>query len=217
MEAALGLFTSQDYDDVSIDELCRRADVSKGLAFYHFKDKRGIYAATLDHIWRDLLEFQSPLPDEDTPRLRIRGYLHRHFEYIDRYPERFTILMTARGTAEVRDVVATSREKAVNEVAASLGCPRSPGPRLRQVIRGWMGFIEGVTVDFLAHRDVSIEDITILCTQSLVASVLAAEGSYFDADAEVRALHRVALTDWQGQPMQAEVGAATSETPRLRA
>jgi AcrR family transcriptional regulator len=68
------LFAADGYAKVSIDEICRRALVTKGALYHHFDDKRDLFRsvyADVERRWVD--EIVSAASDEDDP-LR---FLHR--------------------------------------------------------------------------------------------------------------------------------------------
>jgi AcrR family transcriptional regulator len=193
---ALRMFSEFDYESVSMDELCRQAEVAKGLAFYHFGDKRGLFAAAAERAWQEMIVHQQPRPDEATASQRMKGYLRRHFEYVVQHPTRYRNMMSTVGSnVEVRDVIGTVERHAVSRIVVTLGCPANPPPRLRLAINGWAAFLDGVTLDWLDHRDTEIEDLVVVCVQSLVAAVRAAEGHIFDPGAELDALSQVSLDD----------------------
>jgi AcrR family transcriptional regulator len=195
VDVAISLFAAMEYEDVSVDEICRQADVAKGLVFYYFGDKRGLFATAVEQVSSEMVAFQQSIRDENTPTLRVQGYIERHFEYVQRSPKRFGLLIaTDRGNAEIRETVAMIRRQAATTVARSLGCPVNPPTRLRQAIRAWIGFVDAVTLDWLAHRDTEISDMVDLCVQALVAAVRAASGYRFDFDTELEALTQVSLT-----------------------
>jgi len=202
IDVAIRLFTTTEYEDVSVEEICRQADVAKGLVFYHFRDKRGLFAAAAERISNEMVTFQQPSPSENTPTLLMYGFLRRHFEYVRMYPQRFSLLMMAdRANAEVRDTVVEIRRRAVSVMFTSLGCPVNPPPRLRQAIQGYLGFVDTVTIDWLAHLDTEVDEVVDLCVQSLVAAVRAANGRLFDVETELEALAQVSLTsEKRGRP-----------------
>lgn len=220
IQAAIELFSTQAYEDVSVDDLCRGADVAKGLVFYHFTDKRGVFAAAVEQVWGELGEYQRPLSDESDPASRMRGSLRRHFDYVQRHPKRFTMLMTAGvGDAKVRDVITRARMQAAAGFERDLGCPTNPPPRLRQAIRGWIGFLDNATLDWLDHGDTSLEEITELLLQALISAVLAANGRVFDLETELATLARVTSPDKPSAPNRSrriQSGSARAATNRAR-
>ena len=73
VNAAVSMIRATSYNSVSVDELCRQADVRKGSFYHFFPSKRDLAVAAVDSWWEsfshDLLEpaFQSDVP----PRERI--------------------------------------------------------------------------------------------------------------------------------------------------
>ena len=58
LDAARELFAAEGYADVSIDEICRRARVTKGALYHHFRDKRDLFRAVCSEVeveWIDEL------------------------------------------------------------------------------------------------------------------------------------------------------------------
>ncbi len=58
LDAARELFAAGGYADVSIDEICRRARVTKGALYHHFRDKRDLFRAVCSEVeveWIDEL------------------------------------------------------------------------------------------------------------------------------------------------------------------
>lgn len=53
MDAALKLMWEESYGAVSIDDICKRADVKKGSFYYFFKSKAELAVAALEKMWRD--------------------------------------------------------------------------------------------------------------------------------------------------------------------
>jgi AcrR family transcriptional regulator len=73
MEAAQDLFASEGYVDVSIDEICRRARVTKGALYHHFRDKRDLFTAVFEEVereWAD--ELATLVAEERDPLERIQ-------------------------------------------------------------------------------------------------------------------------------------------------
>ena len=196
LHAALDLFATRRYDEVSVDEICARADVAHGLLSYHFGGKRQLFAAAVRLAWDELIAYQKPLESETTTVEKFRGHLTRHFDYFRRHPGRFR-LMTRSGHAddEVSEVLRTARRDAVKEIEATLGCPEGAPPRLRMAIAGWAGFLDTVALEYIENSPIDIDEITDMCTQVLVASVRSARNIRIDSEVELEVLSRIAGQD----------------------
>lgn len=53
MDAALDLVWSQSYGSVTIDDICKRAEVKKGSFYYFFDSKEQLAVAALDRLWNE--------------------------------------------------------------------------------------------------------------------------------------------------------------------
>lgn len=77
MDAALDLIWEESYGAVSIDDICKRADVKKGSFYYFFSSKADLAVAALERMWTQTWKPSmdqrfSPSVDALT---RITGYL----------------------------------------------------------------------------------------------------------------------------------------------
>ena len=82
MDAALDLIWEESYGAVTIDDICKRADVKKGSFYYFFKSKSELAVAALERLWEQswkprLDNVFSPSAD---PLTRLTAYLTSVYE-----------------------------------------------------------------------------------------------------------------------------------------
>ena len=65
LDAARELFAADGYVDVSIDEICRRARVTKGALYHHFRDKRDLFRAVFEEVEREWADDLATLVAEE--------------------------------------------------------------------------------------------------------------------------------------------------------
>ncbi|WP_221029131.1 TetR/AcrR family transcriptional regulator [Actomonas aquatica] len=53
MDAALSLMWEESYGAVSVDDICRKADVRKGSFYYYFSSKSELAVRALDRMWEE--------------------------------------------------------------------------------------------------------------------------------------------------------------------
>lgn len=109
------LFAEKGFEAVSVEEIAAKASVSKPVVYEHFGGKEGLYAVVVDREMSYLLtSISDALTATDTsdpkalaavpPRLLLERAGMALFDYIDRYPDGFRILVrdtpTSRGTGE---------------------------------------------------------------------------------------------------------------------
>jgi AcrR family transcriptional regulator len=107
------LFAEKGFEAVSVEEIAAKAGVSKPVVYEHFGGKEGLYAVVVDREMTYLLvAITDALSDEEDAAepTDARTLLERAamalFDYIDRYPDGFRILV--RDTPVVRDPEAAS-------------------------------------------------------------------------------------------------------------
>ncbi|MBI1351970.1 MAG: TetR family transcriptional regulator [Actinomycetales bacterium] len=94
------LFAEKGFEAVSVEEIAAKADVSKPVVYEHFGGKEGLYAVVVDREMSYLLVSITDALHVDEPdgvRVDPRTLLERAgmalFDYIDRYPDGFRILV----------------------------------------------------------------------------------------------------------------------------
>jgi AcrR family transcriptional regulator len=56
VSSARALFAGQGYAEVGIEEIVRRARVTRGALYHHFEDKQDLFRAVFENVQRDLAE-----------------------------------------------------------------------------------------------------------------------------------------------------------------
>ena len=187
------LFTIRQYDQVSIDDIARHAGVAHGLISYHFEGKHGVYSAAVTQISNEFLDFQCPRPEETTVSQRIRGFLHRHFEYVRVNPARYRLLIpSAHPDTALQSALAAARSAALAE---SLRCPTNQPGLVGASLQGWSGFVESVTGCWMTDPGLQIDDVVELCVHSLVGSVNVASGFRHGCETVLSVLAQTAEVD----------------------
>jgi AcrR family transcriptional regulator len=108
LDVGRSLFAEKGFEAVSVEEIAAKAGVSKPVVYEHFGGKEGLYAVVVDREMTYLLvaiaEALGADGEHDVPT-SARTLLERAgmalFDYIDRYPDGFRILV--RDTPAIRD------------------------------------------------------------------------------------------------------------------
>jgi TetR/AcrR family transcriptional regulator, transcriptional repressor for nem operon len=81
MTAALDLMWEESYGAVTIDDICKRADVKKGSFYYFFDSKAALAVAALERMWRDTWKpaMDAQFSPTTEPMQRIRSYLEEPY------------------------------------------------------------------------------------------------------------------------------------------
>lgn len=82
MNAALALIWEESYGAVTIDDICKRADVKKGSFYYFFKSKAELAVAALEKMWNE--DWKPSLDSQFSPSIDPITRLTKYLEGI--YP-----------------------------------------------------------------------------------------------------------------------------------
>jgi AcrR family transcriptional regulator len=167
----IDLFAAHAYDEVSIDELARAAGISKGLLYHYFPTKRDFYIATVQEAARQLLELTAT--SEELPPLdRLRGGLDAYLDYVDAHAPAYSALMRGGvgSDPEVARVIDDTRTKMCDRLLLELP-DVTPTPLIRTAVRGWLGFCEATSLDWLERRSVERSQIRDLMLEVLLATI----------------------------------------------
>ncbi len=174
MAAALDLIWEESYGGVTIDDICRRAEVKKGSFYYFFQSKAELALAALERVW---LEKWKPVMDRQfspsiPPLERIEGYLVFIYETQERLKRELGKVLgcpvfsvgsevscqeeAAKISGKLREILARKRryyESAIRDAVAE-GCiaPCDVG----DTAQAFAGFIEGSVCQARILNDPSV-------------------------------------------------------------
>ncbi len=157
LEIALDLFLTNDYDDVSVDDVARVAGVSHGLVFQYFGSKKGLYLATLEPLLAGFRGRTRGAPAHLPPADRLRHAVGAYFDAASEHPAAYRSVMAGgAGFREVFDRIEAARWSGIELIAENTGLDLER-PDVRVVLRGWVGFLEGGILAALGRPDTDRE------------------------------------------------------------
>jgi AcrR family transcriptional regulator len=170
----LQLFSGRAYDEVSIDEVAQAAGISKGLLYHYFQTKRDFYVAAIREAARQLLSRTlafGDLPVQERPRAALDAYL----SYVERQGKAYAALYRGGigSDAEVIAIIEGTRTSILEDILASLPFPERP-PTLRLSLRGWIGFVEATSLEWIERRSMDRAALRDLLAELFVAVVATA-------------------------------------------
>ena len=168
------LFNARPYDAISIDEIASAAGISKGLLYHYFPSKRHFYVAVV-RAGADLVQKLTAVRPELTPAAQLHASIDSFLTYVEKNAAAYGhLLRSGVGTdPEASAIVEETRRAMVDQVLASVGLADGR-PLVRLVMRGWVGFSEGVTLEWADRRDVPRRDVVRLLTNGFLHTLAVA-------------------------------------------
>jgi hypothetical protein len=103
-------------------------------------------------------------PDENLPVIqRLHAALSAYVSFVADNEAIYVSFLrgTAGGDGELQEIFDDVRATIVDRVSDALGGVES-SPTVRNALRGWVGFVEESTIDWLRHRDIEQEKLVQL-------------------------------------------------------
>lgn len=93
LEVGRTLFAERGFEAASIEEIAKRAKITKPVVYEHFNGKEGLYAVIVDREVQDLIGRITVALDGDHPRILLHQAATAFLRYIEEEPEGFRILV----------------------------------------------------------------------------------------------------------------------------
>jgi len=182
LDLGMRIFTEKTYDEVSIDDLARAAGISKGLLYHYFPTKRDLYLTGLRAIANDLLERTNVVRDDLPPIERIRVGIDAYLTFVSERARPYVALMRGGigSDPEVMQIIEGVRAALIDRFFSTSGSPLAVGDNrtalARTALRGWLGYAEAASLDWLTHRDLTQTQVRDLLADLLLPTVRIALG-----------------------------------------
>jgi len=180
---ALGIeiFSERPFDEVSIDDIAAAAGISKGLLYHYFPSKRDFYVDVVRSAAGEMQALTEPDPALE-PRARLAAALERYLEYVETHARGYaTVLRAGIGSdpavaAVVEEVRRVMAARLLEDLPAG-GDGGEPPPALRVAVRGWVGFVEAASLDWLERGGLDRDGLRDMLVAALDGAVSAAAGT----------------------------------------
>lgn len=93
LDVGRSVFAAMGYEAASIEEIAKRAHITKPVVYEHFGGKEGLYAVVVDREVRRLVDLITSALEGDHPRVLLEQAALAFLAYIEDEPEGFTILV----------------------------------------------------------------------------------------------------------------------------
>jgi AcrR family transcriptional regulator len=161
VQIGLELLPTTPVQELTIDEVARRAGISRSLLFHYFATKRDYYTAVTraaaDLLWDHLLP-RHGTPSEDL----VGGMLDRYVGWVETYRE--THLAFVRGAAGgdpwVSEVYEETRGRLVEVALTALELPDDA--RRRQLVLAWFAFTEDLVGSWALEPTMTRQELLAL-------------------------------------------------------
>lgn len=148
------------------------AGVSRALLYRYFPAKRDLFAAVYQEAARRLVEVSS-VPPEGTVVEQVLAGLDAHFDFFEANAR--TVLVANRGELAgdpVIEAIITHELASLRQIMLdTMGLTGTDRIRAGTALIGWLAFVRGVCVEWLAEQGLTREEVRAMCLRTLVAAL----------------------------------------------
>lgn len=171
---ATELFAKQGYEGLSMSQLAREAQISKALLYHYFPSKRRLFEAALEEGAEELRARTEPDPGRP-PAEQLATTLDAFLQWVQERPAAYATLLQS-GAPEVREIVAEVHQTTASRILTGLG-EEGTRPATRAAVHGWLGFLDGAILDWIAHDDLSREELHGMLLGAFAGALIASGAS----------------------------------------
>lgn len=166
VQIGLELLPTTPVQELTIDEVARRAGISRSLLFHYFASKREYYTAVTraaaDVLWEHLMPRPGTPPGEQVP-----GMIDRYIGWVETFRESHLAFVRGAGGGDpwVADIYEETRDRLVDVALAALGLPDDA--LRRQLVLAWFAFTEDLVGSWANEPTMSRPELLALLREVL--------------------------------------------------
>jgi AcrR family transcriptional regulator len=174
LERATRLFAEHGYEGLSMSQLAREAQISKALLYHYFPSKRRLFEAALAEGAEELRRRTDPDPGRP-PAEQLATTLDAFLQWVQERPTAYATLLES-GSAEVREIMSEVRTTTAGRILTGLG-DDGLRPATRAAVHGWLAFLDGAILDWIAHGDLTREELHGMLLGAFAGALIASGAS----------------------------------------
>jgi AcrR family transcriptional regulator len=175
IEAGAALFAEHAFEEISMRQIAQAAGISKPLLYHYFPSKIELFKAAVAEQASELQALIEP-SGAGTPLEQLTRSLEAYLAWIEANSRAWRKLMqSAAALPEAADVIEGFRARTLERIVANVAGERGPRPALRAALRGWLGYVDAVLLDWVQERDLEREQVRDLIVAACGGALLAAQ------------------------------------------
>jgi AcrR family transcriptional regulator len=167
LDTAAAMFAEKPYDDVMMQDIAARAEVSRALMYHYFSSKRDIYLALFKRASDRFLARISPDPQQLLAE-QLATALEAHIQsFVDHPVEAVTINRGASSDdPAIQAIVAEELNVVGQRLVDRLVAQGHPRDATEIAVAGWLAFVRAACVKWIDSQNISQADLTEMCLRA---------------------------------------------------
>jgi AcrR family transcriptional regulator len=164
MDVGATIFGECDYEEVSMEDVARRANASRALMYHYFPTKREFFAA----IWKrahDRLQAEVFSDDALSVHDGVAASLATHLSFYQAHAPLVTIANRSSIAMDpaLRIPIAEGMRALCDRILDASGATGHARDVASAALAGWIAFVREITVEWLLDQRISRDEVVELC------------------------------------------------------
>jgi AcrR family transcriptional regulator len=175
IEAGRALFAEHAFEEISMRQIAQAAGISKPLLYHYFPSKVELFKAAVADQAAELQRVIEPT-GEGTPIEQLTRSLDAYLCWIEDNSHAWIKLMQSAATLpEAGAFIEGFRTRTLEPILLRLSGRRKVHPVLRNVLKGWLGYVDAAIADWIEAGDLGRDQLRDLILAAFGAALLAAQ------------------------------------------
>lgn len=168
-------FAEHAFDSISMNEIAKKAGVSKALLYHYFNGRRGFYLATVKHVVDEVIAAMGARAQSSDDA--VLGMLSAFVDYCKDNSGIYKTVIRGGLGADSEVALETDRVRDyVLEQIASLFSIETLSPLGRMSLRAWIALVESSTAEWIDQSEVTREEFIQFIVNTLLVIVSQIQG-----------------------------------------
>ncbi|WP_309234543.1 TetR/AcrR family transcriptional regulator [Nocardia sp. XZ_19_385] len=163
-------------EEISVSDIAEQAGISRGLLFHYFPTMQDFQLAVVAHANTELLQRVRPDSSLDLFE-KLRDSIERYIDYVSENRQSYLALLRGPASAspDLMSLVDQTRLSIVEMILTEtpIVVDEQDRPRLVLAVRGWIAFVEEITLSWLRSETITRDQLVDLLVESLLSLSLA--------------------------------------------
>jgi AcrR family transcriptional regulator len=171
VELGVKMLSATGLDQISIEDIAKKAGISRGLLFHYFASKREFELAIVKRSSDHIIEHLMPNTDLE-PLEMLRDVMDRYVGYVVENKGGYVSMLRGRSSGDpaMRAIVDKNRDVLVSMLLDHVPFPpENITPRMLLAARAWIAFVEESTISWLNQPTIARDELVDLNVTSLFA------------------------------------------------
>lgn len=175
LDIGISLLATQPVEDISIDEVIAKAEVSRALFYHYFESKRDFFLQTVVRASESVAEVTTPDPNVPLA-LQLENAIDAYLDFVSAHTQQYRAVYQSinSGDPDIQKIIKASQTNQERRILEALSGTVEPTELVKVAVHGWLAFLISSCMAWLETGKPDREELRDLCKDVLIAAITSA-------------------------------------------